>query len=354
MVISRQNHKPKRGSSLAIDAGSLPVPATYLAIFLDQSISDDAQRQRLSAAAGLDTRQLHGRGQTLPLALVLRALKAIDVSLAPGWHIAPALSLQAAQHGPLGLAVVTAANVQASLDTLVRFEPTRAPWTLIRRYCDDDDLVIEVVARLPSGDAGELLMEINLLALASLVGQVLGRHRQALRLVLPRRYRAWDDLLRDQLECELDFDGSRHVLRIPRKLLQSPCLLADPELHEMMIARCKRETAAGEPGGLANQVRQILMDNSGRSPGLSALAGQLNLSPRSLNRCLARAGTGYRALIDDVRQTLARELLWHSDLAIERIAERLGYRDASNFNRAFRRWYGISPGTLRRQGAGRS
>lgn len=353
MVISRQSHPLTHSVDPAPDPGNVPVPAAYLAIFLDQSIRSDAQRQQLMAAAGLDARQLQGRGQTLPLALVLRALKAIDVSLPPGWHVAPALGLQAAQHGPLGLAVVTASHVEASLETLVEFEPTRAPWTLIRRYREADDLVIDVVARVPLGEAGELLMEINLLALASLVGQVLGRHRQSLRLVLPRRYRAWDDLLREQLAGELDFGSGGHVLRIPQALLQSPCLLADPDLHDMMIARCKAVAGAGGPGGLSNRVRQALMDDSGCSPGLGTLARQLNLSPRSLNRRLAAEGTGYRALLDEVRQTLARELLWHSDLAVEGIADRLGYRDPSNFNRAFRRWFGVSPGTLRRQGPGR-
>ncbi len=353
MVISRQP-APTHPSGDSPKAADIPVPAAYLAIFLDQSASDDSQRQSLLTAAGLSAGQLQGRGRTLPLALVLRALKAIDASLLPGWHVTPALAIEAAQHGPLGLAVVSAADVESALDTLVRFEPTRAPWTLIRRYRESDDLVIEIVARLPLGVAGELLMEINMLALASLVGQVLGRHRHAMALVLPQRYRAWDDQLRDQFAGALEFGIGRHSLRIPQALLPHPCLLADPELHDIMVARCKTLAGAGGPGGgLVNQVRQILMDRSGHPPGLTTLARQLNLSARSLNRCLARDGTRYQALVDEVRQTLARELLWHSDLTIEQIAQRLGYRDPANFNRAFRRWFGVSPGKTRQLGTER-
>ncbi|PKN32436.1 MAG: hypothetical protein CVU61_18020, partial [Deltaproteobacteria bacterium HGW-Deltaproteobacteria-19] len=44
----------------------------------------------------------------------------------------------------------------------------------------------------------------------------------------------------------------------------------------------------------------------------------------------------------------------HSDASIERIAERLGYRDTSNFSRTFRRWAGTTPSLWREQVRGNS
>jgi len=41
-------------------------------------------------------------------------------------------------------------------------------------------------------------------------------------------------------------------------------------------------------------------------------------------------------------------LLRDESLSREQIAERLGYSDAANFARAFRRWTGRTPGMLRK------
>jgi AraC family transcriptional regulator len=43
----------------------------------------------------------------------------------------------------------------------------------------------------------------------------------------------------------------------------------------------------------------------------------------------------------------ARELLRHTDLAINRIASRVGFLDAQHFNKAFRRVTGMSPSKAR-------
>lgn len=43
------------------------------------------------------------------------------------------------------------------------------------------------------------------------------------------------------------------------------------------------------------------------------------------------------------RMEIARKLLVGSLLPLKEVAERAGYRDASNFGRAFRAFYGCSP-----------
>ena len=73
------------------------------------------------------------------------------------------------------------------------------------------------------------------------------------------------------------------------------------------------------------------------------LAAHLHLSPRSLHRHLTAEGLGLRALYDELRSERARCWLRDTDLSVERIAERLGYADTSNFARCFKRWTGMTP-----------
>ena len=49
-----------------------------------------------------------------------------------------------------------------------------------------------------------------------------------------------------------------------------------------------------------------------------------------------------------MRQELACWLLQNTELSVEAVAERLGYRDTSNFSRTFRRWLGMTPNAWRK------
>jgi AraC-like DNA-binding protein len=67
-----------------------------------------------------------------------------------------------------------------------------------------------------------------------------------------------------------------------------------------------------------------------------------------LIRRLKRGNTSYQRILDDVRKTLSRDFLLNSAMSISRISWRLGYQDPSNFSRAFRNWYGMSPQQYRK------
>lgn len=86
-------------------------------------------------------------------------------------------------------------------------------------------------------------------------------------------------------------------------------------------------------------------------PNLQSAAIDLCMTPRTLNRHLARYGTSYKELADVQRKSRAEQLLRETNWSIDRIAETLGYGDPSNFNRAFRRWFGVAPSVFRQEGA---
>ena len=67
-----------------------------------------------------------------------------------------------------------------------------------------------------------------------------------------------------------------------------------------------------------------------------------------LQRRLKDEGVNYNDLQNDVRKTLALNLLENETLALGEIAFSLGYSEVSAFNHAFRRWVGQSPGDYRR------
>ncbi|WP_330230811.1 AraC family transcriptional regulator [Nocardia sp. NBC_00508] len=102
--------------------------------------------------------------------------------------------------------------------------------------------------------------------------------------------------------------------------------------------------------GVAASVRDLLVRNPGEIPDQATVALGLYMSSRTLSRRLHEEGTSFRALLDEVRQTMSEVLLAHTDMTTEQVAARLGYAEAASFIRAFRRWQGCPPQTFRSRG----
>lgn len=82
---------------------------------------------------------------------------------------------------------------------------------------------------------------------------------------------------------------------------------------------------------------------------LADLAKNMGLSPRTLQRRLQEKQLNFSCLVEEQKKTIALSLLADTDLHASSIANRLGYDDASNFHRAFRKWYPFTPQNYREQ-----
>ena len=337
MVISSQIPVPESEATL---------PGAYLWLFLQRLLPERNRRAAVLATLGLS--ESAPPPARLELNQIQAVIRALDSELEPGWHLAPSTDLDPAQHGPVGLAVISAATVGQALDTLVRFEPLRMPWIglHVRRGAGRMDILLK--ANQDLGDCEALLMEINLLALAGIAGRILGAAQDELTSALPGHERPWQDELEARLPGVLVFGSDDFCLSVPLRRIDQPCLLADKQLHDLMTDRCRTLERELEKSSLTARVRRLLLDQGGNHPGLDQIARRLGHSSRSLSRHLAAEGCDYRTLVDQIRQQIAEQLIRHSNLPIARIADRLGYADPSNFNRAFRRWTGSSPGSLRK------
>ena len=71
------------------------------------------------------------------------------------------------------------------------------------------------------------------------------------------------------------------------------------------------------------------------------------MTTRTLRRKLHTEGNTYSSLTEKIRLRDAIKLLDEPGLEIARIGELLGYNDAANFTRAFRRQTGLTPSAYR-------
>jgi AraC-like DNA-binding protein len=132
-------------------------------------------------------------------------------------------------------------------------------------------------------------------------------------------------------------------------LVASPSLAADPENLEHLLRECDLQLRRLQGGELSQRVRARLAKATGLMPTLEVVAQAEHVSKRTLMRHLAGEGQTYQGLLDEVRFERACWLLQQSDVTVETVANQLGYEDASNFGRTFKRWSGLTPSEFRRQ-----
>jgi len=99
--------------------------------------------------------------------------------------------------------------------------------------------------------------------------------------------------------------------------------------------------------------RRLLDDGHAEGIRISAVAGQVGLSPSALRRQFASTyGMTPREYLHGVQLRNALDHLYHSSLTLETIARLVGYHSASHLARHVKAATGLSPGRLRR-GPGR-
>ncbi|HEY9648011.1 MAG TPA: AraC family transcriptional regulator ligand-binding domain-containing protein [Chroococcidiopsis sp.] len=97
---------------------------------------------------------------------------------------------------------------------------------------------------------------------------------------------------------------------------------------------------------LKQLLRSLISDGY---PHIEQVAELTGISPRSLQRHLSKSGLSYSNLVDQVRFEASVHLLKDRSIKLIEVSTALGYSDAGNFTRAFRRWAGVSPRQFRYQ-----
>ncbi len=137
--------------------------------------------------------------------------------------------------------------------------------------------------------------------------------------------------------------------RFPTKLLDTPLSMSNATALSSAMKWCAREEQERglSDGRLLARLQAELKPGPDGYPSLEDMARRLGMAPRTLRRHLQNEGTRYSTLVETARRREALRLLDNPRLQAHEVAELLGYVDAANFTRAFRRWTGQTPSQYR-------
>lgn len=286
-----------------------------------------------------------------PLSLAELITRALRLTGEPGLGYYYGLQLKLSSHGAVGLAAMASATLGGAISIAERFIALRAPYLRLsaRRSAERAELALSSGSTYPDERLLVFVTEAVFTALVQIASMLLGHGVSgAVELSYPeppyfaRFAHLWPGPAR--------FGCAESRLLFAPSLLDEPLQMADEVAARRALSECERELARlDETGSLLASVRRQLADGARGFPSLTELARARHVSARTLKRKLAEQGTSYRELLDELRRDRALVLLDREEQTVEQVAEQLGYSDAANFNRAFRRWMGLSPSAWRAQ-----
>lgn len=150
---------------------------------------------------------------------------------------------------------------------------------------------------------------------------------------------------------ELAFNAQEDAYILKRDILSLPLKESTPELSteferlaEALVSRL------GPKASFVDDVRAAIGEEliSGAASE-EKVAKRLGVTARTMHRRLVEDGASFRKVKDELMMRRAEKLLSQQNVTLGEICYLMGYSEPANFNRAFRRWTGLTPNKWRAQ-----
>ena len=279
----------------------------------------------------------------IPFASLVRILEATAEEL-PCPDFGLRLSGRQGLHiiGPIAVIARSASTVLSGIEAIERFLYIHSPaLTLAARPRDDGgvEFIYEMAEPgVPYIQGYELSMGI-----AAQIVRMLGGPSARLDAVsFPHPQQGTDVAYRDALGCPVHFEQPCSF-ELSAELAARRNENADPQTHR--IATEYLEATYLPPNAtlsdrVAELARRLLPTGQCTA---EAIADELAIHPRTLQRRLGDEDTRCQDIIDRERRTQAARYFAEPDLHLAQIAGLLGYAEQSALNRSCRRWFGRTP-----------
>ena len=148
----------------------------------------------------------------------------------------------------------------------------------------------------------------------------------------------------DILGCKVEFNAGEYSVILSDGIAEETLPMTDPEKFAILRAHQERILASlTQRDDLIYKMEHAIRESiRTERPTQAAIAKMLGHSERTLRRLLADQGTTFKAVTEMVKKDLADILIDQGKPLIE-VGNVLWYNDQSAFNRAYKRWHGVSP-----------
>ncbi|MEX5351231.1 AraC family transcriptional regulator ligand-binding domain-containing protein [Pseudomonas juntendi] len=303
---------------------------------------------------GLDASRLAEAGARLSIPRYMHlGHAAIELCGEPALGLRMGRASRLAQAGLAGITAAQAPTLGDAARTLLRFEPLYAAnYRGQSSFLEDrQGAWLRFYSISPYNAYNRFVVDSLLAGWLAQLSQLAGVPVQAERMDIEFEAPSYAAQYQPLCVTPVQFAAVNNQLRLDRATLELPNPEHCPSTWHHLLQLCEAELAQRtRVRSLGERITHLLgpLLNGGQEPDLEAVARHLQLPTWTLRRKLAEEGTRFRNLLNDTRRDLAETYIRDTQLAFGEIAYLLGFASAEAFQRAFKRWTGITPGAFRR------
>lgn len=186
-------------------------------------------------------------------------------------------------------------------------------------------------------------------SLNTLFSNFLGSRFPSISMSFPYKAPRHASLYKEIFMCPIHFDADVMEWRFDAAILDQPNYHADPFTVELCEHYHKQFLQhSGASSEFERQLLRTCLDQR-HFPKVDAgtVSRAMNMSLRTFYRRLKQEGVRFQGLIDRLRCSVAIEYLRNTQLTVDEISSKCGYQDVANFRKAFKRWTGNTPSSIR-------
>jgi AraC-like DNA-binding protein len=249
--------------------------------------------------------------------------------------------------GIVGLLVKYAPDAGTALHNLVRYMHLQIRGAVATLEESDRYAIFGYEIYEADAEATDQIADASLANMFNIVAALCGPYWKPIEVRF--EHRKPSDLTPFQrfFQAPLRYEMHENALVFAATWLRRPLPMGDPELRRLLQSQVKALEAQYRddfPQTVRSILRTGLLTGHGSADQVATL---LSMHGRTLHRRLAVHGTNFKALVDECRYEIARQMLKDTDSGVGHIADMLDYADTSAFARAFRRWSGTTPSRWR-------
>ncbi len=335
------------------DLDHLSANAIYASLLVDMLGQSNVSQGALLAGTGIQPEQLSSLDSRLSARQYNRLIdNARVLSKDPALAFKFGTQLKLSTHGFLGFAAMSAASLGEAIALAVKYCRTRFDFIELTLHQSDQQTTLQVSQAAPLGSTSLFFIDSIMTSLAVGCLNMLGEIPSGIQVKRVCEKPAYFEQMKPWLPQRpaILFNQSADQVIFTEQLLQRPLNLSDPLAKQLAEQQCQRELdTIPLEDELLYQIQRKLKQAEPGYLKLDQMAESLHMSSRTLKRRLQQRGTSFQDLLDLVRMGQAKRLLFETSQSIDAIASTLGYSDASNFSRAFKRKEGVTPAVYRRQ-----
>ena len=254
------------------------------------------------------------------------------------------------EYGALGLAWKAAPNLLGSFSRVARYWRL---WTSVTQYELEETArgILYVQRREGPRRLGmRISIEATSASGVSLSRQVSPRPFAPIEVTFQHAAPRTIEYHEAYFGCPVHFGADKDAMLLSHQSLLEPNVLGDEGITQFLVSHLDHELAQiDDTPALPAQTKGEIARALGEGlPNMADIARRLGLSARSLHRRLAEQGLSFQTLTEETRREIATAMLQEERYALSEIAFLTGYSEQSAFNRAFKRWMGVTPATYRK------